>query len=277
MPSTGLLMVSFPLCKINLGLNVINKRPDGFHDIATCFYPVPWNDVLEVVPAKDFTFQASGDPIPGTAADNLCVRAYELLKKDFKIGPVSMHLLKVIPTGAGLGGGSSNGAFALRLLNDVFNLALTDERLEEYASRLGSDCAFFIQAKPAIGTGRGEILSPANVSLKGKFLVIIKPEVNISTAQAYSEIVPQVPNEAVRSIVENRDVNEWKQLLRNDFEPSIFRRFPVIEAIHTKLYAFGANYASMSGSGSAVYGIFDREVELKNEFADMRYWSGYLD
>lgn len=270
-------MVSFPSCKINLGLNILRKRTDGYHEISTCFYPVPWHDVLEIVPAKDFTFTASGDPIPGTAADNLCVRAYELLKKEFHLAPVAMHLLKVIPTGAGLGGGSADGAFALRLLNDVFNLALTHMQLEEYASRLGSDCAFFIQAKPAMGTGRGEILSPANVSLKGKFAVIIKPEVNISTAEAYSAIVPQMPKQDVRSIVEKHALNKWRELLKNDFEPSIFRRFPVIEAIHAKLYAFGAIYASMSGSGSAVYGIFDRAIELKNEFADMRYWSGYLD
>ena len=269
-------MVSFPPCKINLGLNVINKRPDGYHEIATCFYPVPWNDILEIVSAKDFTFSASGDPIPGAAADNLCVRAYELLKRDFQISPVSMHLMKVIPTSAGLGGGSSDGAFVLRLLNELFNLALTTERLEKYASQLGSDCAFFIQARPAIGTGRGEILAAANVSLKDKFAVIIKPEVNISTAEAYSEIVPHAPAYDVRSVVENHPLNEWRKMLKNDFESSIFRRFPVIEAIHTKLYAFGAQYASMSGSGSAVYGLFDSEVNLRNEFADMRYWSGYL-
>lgn len=270
-------MVSFPPCKINLGLNIISKRTDGYHEIATCFYPVPWHDVLEIVPAKDFTFTTSGDPIPGAAGDNLCVRAYELLKQEFHLAPVAMHLLKVIPTGAGLGGGSSDGAFALRLLNDVFTLALSPAQLEQYASRLGSDCAFFIRSQPAMGTGRGEILSPANVSLKRKFAVIIKPEVNISTAEAYAEIVPQIPSEDVRSIVEHRAPSQWRQILKNDFEPSIFRRFPVIEAIHAKLYAFGAIYASMSGSGSAVYGIFDREVELKNEFADMRYWSGYLD
>lgn len=270
-------MVSFPPCKINLGLNVIKKRADGYHEIVTCYYPVPWTDVLEIVPAKHFTFAASGDPVPGAAADNLCVRAYELLKNDLRVPPVSMHLLKVIPTGAGLGGGSSDGAFTLRLLNEVHDLGLTPEQLEEYASRLGSDCAFFIQAQPAIGSGRGEILSQADVSLKGWFLVIVKPEVNISTAEAYSEIVPKTPGDDLKSIVEHRAVNAWKQLLKNDFEPSIFRRFPVIEAIHTKLYALGAVYASMSGSGSSVYGIFDHEVDFKNEFADMRYWSGYLD
>lgn len=270
-------MVSFPPCKINLGLNVIKRRPDGYHEIATCFYPVSWNDVLEIVPAKDFTFAASGDPVPGAAADNLCVRAYELLKKEFHIAPVSMHLLKVIPTGAGLGGGSSDCAYALRLLNELFNLELSVGRLEEYASRLGSDCAFFIQAKPAMGSGRGEILSSVNVSLKRKFIVIIKPEVNIPTAEAYAEIVPRLPEQDLKSIVENRPVKEWRQVLKNDFEPSIFRRFPVIEAIHTKLYAFGAIYASMSGSGSAVYALFENEIDLRNEFADMRYWSGYLD
>ena len=188
-----------------------------------------------------------------------------------------MHLLKVVPMGAGLGGGSADGAYALRLLNDIFNLDLTTEGVEAYASRLGSDCAFFIQAKPAVGRGRGEILSPASVSLKGKFMVIIKPEVSISTAEAYSDIVPQRPDEDLKSIVENRPMTEWKRTLKNDFESSIFRKFPVIEAIHSRLYAFGAIYASMSGSGSAVYGIFNGQVELRNEFVDMRYWSGFLD
>jgi 4-diphosphocytidyl-2-C-methyl-D-erythritol kinase len=156
-------MVSFPPCKINLGLNVISKRPDGFHDITTCFYPVPWNDVLEVVPSARFSFAASGDPVPGAAADNLCVRAYEMLQKDFRLKPVAIHLHKVVPIGSGLGGGSSDGAHTLRLLNDIFGLSLTDTQLQEYAARLGSDCAFFIQEKPMLGQGRGEILSNINL------------------------------------------------------------------------------------------------------------------
>lgn len=270
-------MVSFPPCKINLGLNVTRKRPDGYHDIATCFYPVPWTDALEIIPSRNFTFSTSGDPVPGAMADNLCVRAYELLKKDFSLKPVSVHLLKKIPIGAGLGGGSADGAFTLKVLNDLFALGLDKQKLIEYAAMLGSDCPFFIEAKPAIGTGRGEILSPVDVSLKGNYLIIVKPEVSISTAQAFSETVPRESGFDIRAIIEKHPVGEWKHTLKNDFEESTFKRFPVIEAIHTKLYAFGAKYASMSGSGSAVFGIFEEEIDLRKEFASLVYWSAHLD
>lgn len=270
-------MVSFPPCKINLGLNIIRKREDGFHDIATCFYPVPWTDVLEIVPSRDFVFSTSGIPVPGAAADNLCVAAYDLLRKDFNLKPVAIHLMKVIPIGAGLGGGSADGAYALKLLNDIFQLALPLQRLREYAAALGSDCAFFIDAKPAIGSGRGEILSNTDLSLKGKFLIIVKPEVQISTAEAFAGIVPVHSGSNLRDIVENHIIDEWKDRLTNDFETPLFTRFPVIGALKQKLYAFGATYASMSGSGSAVYGVFENEVNLRKEFESVQYWSGFLE
>jgi 4-diphosphocytidyl-2-C-methyl-D-erythritol kinase len=270
-------MVSFPPCKINLGLNIISKRADGYHDLVTCFYPVPWHDALEIVPARDFRFKTSGIAIPGPAADNLCVRAYDLLKKEHALKPVAMHLHKVVPIGAGLGGGSADGAFALKSLNALFNLGITSEDLKRYAARLGSDCAFFIDNKPAIGTGRGEILSEVPVSLKGKFLVLVTPEVMISTSDAFSEITPRTPGRSIADIVENHDLKQWKSLLTNDFEYPIFRRFPIIEALQQKFYAFGASYASMSGSGSSVYGIFDQEANLEKEFESMTYWSGHLD
>lgn len=270
-------MVSFPPCKINLGLNVIRKRADGFHDLSTCFYPVPWTDVLEIVPSKDFTFSATGIPVPGPAADNLCVRAYELLKKDFHLKPVAIHLIKNVPIGAGLGGGSSDGAYALRILNEIFELSLSAERLREYAAMLGSDCAFFTENQPMMGGGRGEILSAIDVSLKGKFLIITKPEVQISTADAFSAIAPHEPAHDLRIVLENHPMSEWKDLLTNDFEKHLFTRFPVISALKQKLYAFGATYASMSGSGSAVFGLFEKETDLKKEFDSVQYWSGYLD
>lgn len=270
-------MVSFPPCKINLGLNVIGKREDGYHEITTCFYPVPWTDVLEIVPSKDFVFSASGFPVPGPVVDNLCVAAYELLRKDFTLKPVAIHLMKVIPIGAGLGGGSADGAYALKVLNDIFDIALSSQKLREYAARLGSDCAFFIDGKPAIGSGRGEKLSNVNLSLKGKFLIIVKPEVHISTAEAFAGIMPVDSGRNLRSIFENKTVDEWKDSLTNDFETPLFRRFPVIGALKQKLYAFGATYASMSGSGSAVYGIFENEVDLKREFDSVLYWSGFLE
>jgi 4-diphosphocytidyl-2-C-methyl-D-erythritol kinase len=270
-------MVLFPPCKINLGLNVIRRRSDGFHELSTCFYPVLWTDALEIVPAKDFSFSASGILVPGAAADNLCVRAYELLKKDFRIGPVAMHLMKNIPIGAGLGGGSADGAYALRILNDIFKLSLSAEQLRSYAAMLGSDCAFFIESRPMIGTGRGEILSDVKLSLKGKFLVIVKPEVQISTADAFAGISPHEPSIDVRTIVETHPLAAWKDVLVNDFEDKIFKRFPVITALKQKLYAFGAVYASMTGSGSAVYGIFDEQVDSAKEFESVQYWSGVLE
>ena len=271
-------MVSFPPCKINLGLNVVSKRPDGYHEIITCFYPVPWTDVLEIVPARDFSFAASGMPIPGAAADNLCVRAYELLKKDFRIKPVAIHLHKLVPIGAGLGGGSADGAHTLKILNDLFQLSIPLAKLQEYAAMLGSDCVFFTGDDPMLGTGRGEILTSIDVSLKGKFLVIVKPEVHISTAEAFSGITPRSPATDLRINLETRPVSEWKELIRNDFEENIFTRFPVIDALHKKLYALGAEYASMSGSGSAVFGIFGGQVDLKKEFeSDVIYWSAVLD
>lgn len=270
-------MVSFPPCKINLGLNITGKRADGYHDIVTCFYPVPWSDVLEIIHAKDFTFSSSGLPVPGPTAENLCVRAYEALKKDYPLKPVAMHLMKNIPTGAGLGGGSSDGAYALRMLNEMFDLSIADEKLKAYASGLGSDCAFFLANKPMIGTGRGDVLSAVAVSLKGRYLVIVKPEVQISTAEAYAGVMPRRPALELRQVLENSPVSEWRKFVNNDFESVIFRKFPVIEALYQKLYAFGATYASMSGSGSSVYGIFEQEVDLKKEFESETYWSGFLD
>jgi len=270
-------MVTFPPCKINLGLNVISKRADGYHNILTCFYPVPWTDVLEVVPAKEFSFSLSGVPVPGVAAENLCVRAYRILKEDHALEPVAMHLHKIIPLGAGLGGGSSDGSYALRTLNEIFNLSLSPENLKTYAGRLGSDCAFFIENKPAIGTGKGDILSDVALSLKGKYLVIVKPEIHISTAEAYSGITPANPAVDLRAVLENHPMTEWKQLLRNDFEAVLFKKFPIIETLKQNLYTSGATYAGMSGSGAAVFGIFENEVEIKNEFKNLSFWSGYLD
>lgn len=270
-------MVSFPPCKINLGLQVTGKRPDGYHNIETCFYPVPWTDVLEIVPAKDFSFSVSGDPVPGSSVDNLCVRGYELLKREFHLKPVAIHLHKCIPIGAGLGGGSADGAYTLKTVNDIFNLSLTPERLKSFAARLGSDCPFFIENKPAIGSGRGEQLSEIDLSLKGMYLIIVKPEAQISTAAAYAGVTPHLPSANLREIVGRYPPEKWRGLLKNDFEDHLFKQFPIIEALQQKLYALGATYASMSGSGSAVFGIFDHTTDLKKEFETFTYWSGYLD
>ncbi len=267
-------MVVFPHCKINLGLQVVSKREDGYHNIATCFYPVPWCDVLEVIKSDQFQFTQSGTTIPGREEDNLCLKAYQLLSNDFDLQPVKLHLHKVIPTGAGLGGGSSDAAFTLRALNSVFNLKLSHTELNKYASTLGSDCSFFVDDRPMLGSGRGEILSEAPVSLKGKFLVLVKPGIHVATAEAYAGVIPKQPTHSIKEILE-LPITEWKQKLTNDFEESVFKKHPQIEMIKNELYSQGALYASMSGSGASVFGIFDSARDLNNKF-DGDYWAGEL-
>ncbi len=268
-------MVTFPPCKINLGLGVIRKREDKYHDIETCFYPIPLTDVLEVLPATTVSFEISGNAIPGDASDNLCLKAYRLLQKDYGLPAVKIFLHKVIPSGAGLGGGSSDGAHTLRLLNEVFGLGLSAEKLKEYALQLGSDCPFFIEDRPMLGSGRGEELKPVSVDLSGKFIVLVKPDVHVSTAEAYGGVTPAVPQMPVKDILQKRVV-DWKDVLKNDFETSVFAKYPQIGAIKEKFYQHGALYASMSGSGSAVFGIFEKPVDLKTSFPNDFYWSKML-
>lgn len=269
-------MIAFPPCKINLGLHVVSKRADGYHNLVTCFYPVPWCDVLEIIPANELLFTSSGLPVPGDEKQNLCIKAYHLLKKDFHIKPVRMHLHKIIPVGAGLGGGSSDGAWTLRLLNTIFELGLTEFQLRIYASGLGSDCSFFIGDDPLIGKGRGEQLSKTSVSLQNNFLVLVKPELHISTAEAYSGVTPKLPDADLQRVLEQTPIDQWKEIVKNDFEDSVFKKFPAIAKIKAVLYANGARYASMSGSGSAVFGIFTSPVDVSGNFPGMSYWSGML-
>lgn len=254
-------MIVFPTCKINLGLQILRKRADGYHDLDTCFYAIPWTDILEIVPAQTLSFQATGAQIAGNPDTNLCLRAYHALQKDYALPPVSIHLHKIIPMGAGLGGGSSDGAHTLRLLNAIFSLQLPAEKLMDYAAQLGSDCAFFVQDQPMRGTGRGEVLSPLHVSLTGKFLLVIKPDIHVSTAEAYRGVTPHVPLQSVPEILQ-LPIDQWKNYLINDFEKSVFAAHPQLQNIKDLLYAAGAQYASMSGSGSAVFGIFEQPVDL---------------
>jgi 4-diphosphocytidyl-2-C-methyl-D-erythritol kinase len=268
-------MVSFPHCKINLGLHVVSKRPDGFHNIETCFYPVPFTDILEIIPASEFAFTQSGIDVPGIKEENLCLRAYHLLRKDFRIGNIKMHLHKIIPMGAGLGGGSSDAAFSLRLLNSIFELKLSIEQLKIYATQLGSDCSFFMEDDPMIGTGRGEIVSPVSIRLTGHYLVLLKPDMHVSTAEAYSGMAPQKNEFSIEEILK-LPLSVWRGKLKNDFEKSIFEKYPLIGRLKEKLYALGAAYASMSGSGSSVFGIFEKPLDLKKDFSDCDYWCGEL-
>jgi 4-diphosphocytidyl-2-C-methyl-D-erythritol kinase len=268
-------MISFPPCKINLGLRILRKRSDGFHDIETCFFPVQWCDVLEIVPSSETKIFQTGIPITREPTANIVFKAYELLKKDFSIGPVELHLHKIIPHGAGLGGGSSDAAHTLKLLNTIFDLKLSSEQLRKYALTLGSDCPYFLEAKPMLGTGRGEQLEPVSVDLSGKYLTLIKPNIHVSTAEAYSGVMPQLPSVSLQSVIQ-KPIAEWRQSLTNDFEKSVFVRHPEIGAIKEFLYAKGAVYASMSGSGSTVYGIFNEPFDAALHYPNFATWSGKI-
>lgn len=250
-------MILFPNAKINLGLYVTERRKDGYHNLITCMVPVGWKDVLEIIDAQKFTYSSSGIEVPGNEKDNLCVKAYKLLNKDFNLPPVHIHLHKEIPMGAGLGGGSADAAFTLKALNQHFELYLDDSLLEDYAAQLGSDCAFFIRNKSAMATGRGELLEVIDLNLTGKFIVLVNPVIHVSTAQAYAGIHPSSPPIDLKSVLLHEPLEKWKSLLQNDFEKNIFLMHPEIAAIKEELYTRGASFAAMSGSGASVFGIFD--------------------
>jgi 4-diphosphocytidyl-2-C-methyl-D-erythritol kinase len=248
-------MITFPNAKINIGLNVVEKRPDGYHNLETIFYPVKLSDALEVVEAGETAFSSSGIEIDATAENNLVYKAYSLLAGDFDLSPVKMHLHKVIPFGAGLGGGSADAAFALKMLNDYFVLGLTTTQLEDYAARIGADCPFFIENKPTFAHGIGDQFKPVKLDLSAFEIVIVKPSFSVSTPQAYRNIVPTKPDFNLLEI-DQLPIEDWKTVVKNDFEKSVFPQFPKIEKLKNQLYEAGAVYASMSGSGSAVFGIF---------------------
>lgn len=256
-------MVVFPNCKINLGLHITGKRPDGFHELETVFYPVPLTDILEVVSATTLQFQSTGLDIPGNPASNLCLKAYQLLKEDFpQLPPVQMHLHKIIPMGAGLGGGSADGAFALKLMNEKYQLNLTTDQLMAYAAKLGSDCPFFIMNTACYATGRGELLTPINLDLSGYRFVIVHPGIHINTKWAFEQIKPSLPTRSIKEIIQ-LPIEDWKHYLSNDFEAPIQQNYPAIEAIKLALYKDGALYVSMSGSGSAVFGIYPMNATIQ--------------
>ena len=258
-------MICFPSCKINLGLRVTQKRADGFHALETVFYPITLTDALEIIiepntNAAPITCTSSGLAIKGDPTDNLCYKAYFLLKNDYPSIPnIKMHLHKKIPMGAGLGGGSSDGAFTLVTLNQLFNLQLSEQVLLEYALQLGSDCPFFIINTPAFATGRGEILTPTSIDLSGYTIVIVNPGIAISTKLAFSLITPKIPETHLAAVIQ-QPISTWKDALINDFEQPIFNSFPELARIKETLYENGAVYASMTGTGSTIYGIFPRSI-----------------
>lgn len=253
-------MIAYPNAKVNLGLRILRKRADGYHDIESVFIPIKWEDIIEVV--KDggngsgkVTFTTSGLEVPADGQPNLCERTYLLLAGEFKLPSVKMHLHKMIPMGAGLGGGSADAAFVLKLLNDIFSLKLKNGRLEELAGKLGSDCPFFIRNKPQHVTGRGELMQPFGLNMSGHHILIIHPSVHVGTAEAYAGMTPKIPNNDLRDLL-RRPITEWKETVLNDFEESVSSKHPVIAELKKMLYSSGALYASMTGSGAAVYGIF---------------------
>ncbi|GAB3897315.1 4-(cytidine 5'-diphospho)-2-C-methyl-D-erythritol kinase [Spirosoma agri] len=268
-------MLSFPNAKINLGLLITEKRPDSFHNLQSCFYPVGWTDALELIPADTFQFTSSGLPIPGDDGTNLCVRAYESLQTDFDLPPVQMHLHKLVPIGAGLGGGSADAAFALRLINDQFNLGLSSSQLQAYARRLGSDCAFFIENRPVYCVEKGDVFEEIALDLSGYYLLLVYPNLAISTAEAYANVRPKLPAQSLREQLQ-KPIETWRDAVHNDFETSLFPTYPILAEIKQTLYGLGAVYASMSGSGSTVYGIFDAPPLVTNQFSNYSVWQGRL-
>lgn len=271
-------MLTFPCAKINLGLNITSKREDGYHNLETIFYPVPLTDALEVkLMHDDFPSDEPCDlKITGNAVDcdeknNLVVKAYTLLAQDFKLPRVHTHLVKRIPMQAGLGGGSADGAFMIRLLDERFRLNMGIAEMERYASRLGSDCAFFITTEPSFATGRGEVLEPVNIAeqnLQGYYIAIVKPAIAVSTREAFKQIICRQPEHCCRDIV-RQPVETWKTILTNDFEEPAFKQHPELADIKQRLYDLGAVYAQMSGSGSAFFGLFRTDPQqLKSNFPD---------
>ena len=254
-------MITFPNAKINVGLQVLNRREDGYHNLETVFYPINLCDVLEVVEADTTRFIPSGLAIPGHATDNLCLSAYRLLQRDYDLPPVRIYLHKVIPIGAGLGGGSADAAFLLKLINQQFGLGLDETHLVEYARKLGADCAFFIRNTPVLASGIGDVFQDVELDLSGYRMVVVKPDVHIPTAAAYAMVRPYPGGRELSAAIKT-PVAEWRDLIVNDFEAGIFAEYPEIGAIKTFLYKKGAVFAAMSGSGSSVYGLFREQVSL---------------
>lgn len=254
-------MLAFANAKINLGLYLTEKRTDGYHNLQTVFYPIHIKDVVELVDAQETSILIKGVEIPGAADDNICLKAFKSLQADFDLPHQQIVLLKNIPVGAGLGGGSADAAFLIKLVNDKFNLDLSVEQMQDYARVLGADCAFFIENKPAYAFAKGDEFEAIEVDLSAYFLVLVKPSIHVSTAEAYANVKVALPENDLRDSIK-LPVSDWKANIRNDFEHSVFEKYPEIDAIKTQLYNAGATFALMSGSGSSVFAIFERQVAL---------------
>jgi 4-diphosphocytidyl-2-C-methyl-D-erythritol kinase len=269
-------MIGFPNCKINIGLSVKEKRPDGFHNVETVMYPLALHDVLEIIisPRRKFTFTQTGLYVTGDFTNNLVYKAHELLKKDFNFPAVDIHLHKVIPAGAGLGGGSSDAAFTIRMINNLFNLRLQVTQMQEYAGKLGSDCAFFIKNIPVLAYGKGDQFKNIELNIDKYFIVLVKPDIHISTTEAYSWVKPTNKEKSLMEIVQ-APVTKWKNLVINDFEKEVLSRYVTIKSIREEFNQMGAVYTSLTGSGSAVYGIFEKPVAIENRFGNHFIWTSF--
>lgn len=265
-------MINFPNAKINIGLNITSRRSDGYHNLETVFYPVKINDVLEVIVGDELSFESSGLGIPGRIEDNLCVKAYHLMKEDHDLPPVKIHLHKHIPIGAGLGGGSADAGFFIKLLNQAFDLRLSTGAMLNYARRLGADCAFFIESVPVFAFDKGDQFEPVQLDLSAYHLALVMPPEHVSTAEAYRGVKPAPVKQSLKELI-TLPVEEWRQYIKNDFEDSIFKSHPAIRGVKANLYEAGALYASMSGSGASVFGIFKNKPDLSHlEEANQVYY-----
>ncbi|MFV0419955.1 MAG: 4-(cytidine 5'-diphospho)-2-C-methyl-D-erythritol kinase [Dysgonomonas sp.] len=270
-------MICFPNAKINLGLNIVSKRPDGYHNLETIFYPINIKDALEIIvrekQEKD-TFIEAGIKIDASPDNNLVMKALRLMRQHYAFPSVEVHLLKKIPFGAGIGGGSADASFMLKLLNQTFELNASDEQLASLAVKIGADCPFFIYNRPMFASGIGEVLEEIDLTLKDYYFVLVKPDIHIPTKDAFSQIKPTQPHRSLKEII-THPISEWKGLMDNDFEKSIFPQYPLIREIKDSLYTHGALYASMSGSGSSVFGIFkDEQGNMENLYPDCFFWEG---
>ena len=248
-------MILYPPAKINLGLNILRKREDGYHDIDTCMVEIPFTDILEVTISDSFEFLQTGITFNGTGGTNLCEKAYQLLQKEYEIGPVRIHLRKQIPVGAGLGGGSADATYTLIALNELFHLRLSNQKLKELSTELGSDCPFFVEGLPQIAQGRGEVLTTIELDLSNFYLVLLNPGIHVGTKEAYEGVSVTDEVISVQELLQ-KPIQQWRATLKNDFETSVFLLFPEIQRLKNSLYESGAVYAAMSGSGSSVYGLF---------------------
>jgi len=272
-------MICFPNAKINIGLRILEKRSDGYHNIESIFYPVGWCDVLEAIPMEGFgkiELHLSGIPVPGrTNNDNLCVKLYKLLLKKYKLPSLKVWLHKTIPIGAGLGGGSSDAAHFMKMLNEMCDLTLSTDEMKEYVGSLGSDCVFFIENRPVVAFNRGDVTEAINLDLSSYYIALVYPDTQISTPFAYSLINAKQCEDSLKNIVDVT-ISSWKDCVFNDFEEPLFAKFPLIAEVKEYLYKQGALYTAMTGSGSAVYGIFDKKIDIAGKFPHYKTWSGEL-